>query len=83
MLILNGYSDWRLPSIKQFADIYSNLYKAGIAGFSKALYWSNTEYIRQEDGNRDYAYIFNTYSGSSEFTRPKVFKYLVRAIRKF
>ena len=40
-LILNGYSDWHLPKIKELKALYVNLYKIGGGGFySGTSYWS-------------------------------------------
>ena len=44
-LILNGYSDWRLPSKDELKKIYVNLKKVGVGGFAYNSYWSSTEYV--------------------------------------
>jgi hypothetical protein len=42
-LILNGYSDWYLPSKDELKLLYENLKKIDISGFNKgAAYWSST-----------------------------------------
>jgi hypothetical protein len=41
-LVLNGYSDWFLPSQDELNTLYLN--KTAIGGFAAAYYWSSTEY---------------------------------------
>jgi hypothetical protein len=42
-LILNGYSDWHLPSKKELNALYVNLKQLGVGGFADSDYWSSTE----------------------------------------
>jgi len=42
-LVLNGYSDWYLPSIEELYLIYQNLYKEGLDFGYYSYYWSSTE----------------------------------------
>ena len=43
-LILNGYSDWHLPSKEELNSVFFNLKQVGVGGFTSADYWSSTEY---------------------------------------
>ena len=43
-LILNGYSDWHLPSKEKLNLVYVNLGQFGGGGFAEYSYWSSTEY---------------------------------------
>jgi hypothetical protein len=40
-LVLNGYSDWFLPSFQELAQLYNN--RNSIGGFQNNWYWSSTE----------------------------------------
>jgi hypothetical protein len=42
-LILNGYSDWHLPSQEELNAVYVSFAKFGVGGFAKDSYWSSTE----------------------------------------
>lgn len=78
-LVLNGYSDWYLPSKMECFYMYFNLKTLrGLGNFSDAKYWSSTE-----------ASLNNAYSQYSNDGYPpnggyyKTTAYHVRAVRQF
>jgi hypothetical protein len=74
-LVLNGYSDWYLPSKNEMSKMILN--KNAIGGFSSANYWSSTEFDSLN------AYYSNFTSGNSNMTGSKNSVANVRAIRTF
>ena len=51
-LILNGYSDWHLPSKEELNSVYVNFNQVGVGGFADGYYWSSTENWEQIFGSR-------------------------------
>jgi hypothetical protein len=74
-LILNGYSDWHLPTIEELNSVYVNLQKVGVGGFVKDYYWSST------DSNRGSTWILEFISGRQ--IGSFAYNYNVRAVRAF
>lgn len=50
-LILNGYSDWHLPSKEELESVYVNLGQFGVGGFCGYLYWSSDEHSNSDAFN--------------------------------
>jgi len=75
-LVMNGYSDWYLPTKDDLQALYSNLYKPGIGGFERNDYWSSSEY---DNAN---AWYFNFDYGGADSDK-KYITYYVRAVRAF
>jgi hypothetical protein len=78
-LILNGYSDWHLPSIEELNALYVNLKKIGVGDFTDQFYWNSTE---DDDG---YAWLQEFGNGEQHASdyNFKNGKYNVRAVRAF
>jgi hypothetical protein len=73
-LILNGYSDWYLPSKDELYKLYLN--KTAVGGFASAIYWSSTE------SDNSYAWLVLFDIGFID-DGPKDYQFYVRAIRAF
>ena len=73
-LVLNGYSDWFLPSKDELLKLWIN--HEAVGGFSSTRYWSSSEY------NASVAYTRDFIDGS-ETGYIKVGVYPVRAVRAF
>jgi hypothetical protein len=75
-LILNGYSDWYLPSINELSKIYENLYLYGIGNLTSSAYWSSTEY------SVSFAFYYDFDTGL-KYPQPKDGQVSIRAVRHF
>ena len=73
-LILNGYSDWYLPSEQELNQLYLN--KGDIGGFDSAFYWSSSE-SSSNGALRQSFFSGNVNSGNKSFSSR------VRAVRGF
>jgi hypothetical protein len=76
-LVLNGYSDWFLPSKDEIYQMY--LHKTAIGGFANDYYWSSSEY------NANYAWGQNFTNGDQNYSNKDYpyTTYYVRAVRAF
>ena len=75
-LILNGYSDWHLPSKEELNALYVNLKQLGVGGFADGGYWSSTE------GSDSGAWGQSFYDGI-QGNYDKYYEGNVRAVRAF
>jgi hypothetical protein len=73
-LVLNGYSDWFLPSRSELQQLYTN--RTAIGGFQNDWYWSSSE---SYSGNAWGFYFGNGYASNNG----KYSSYYVRAVRAF
>ena len=77
-LVLNGYSDWYLPSLRELVLIHDNLYHHGIGDFSDNFYWSSSEWL---DPNTTHAFGWQFLSHQENSWKSYALR--VRAIRAF
>ena len=78
-LVLNGYSDWYLPSYNELQKLFDN--RVVIGGFDPYnMYWSSTEY-NDPNLNAAMGLYFNGFTGWG--AQPKTDLRNVRAIRAF
>ena len=82
-LVMNGYSDWYLPTKDDLQVIYTNLCQSGIGGFERTPlypYWSSTVL----DSNDRLALLFNFVNGDASYNDKSNTIYVnVRAVRAF
>ena len=71
-----AYDDWFLPSKDELNQMYRNLYKKGIGGFSDLYYWSSSE------NGANYAWAQHFLNGYQGFNNRNV-NFRVRPVRAF
>ncbi len=74
-LVLNGYSDWFLPSIQELTQLYNN--RTAIGGFQNYVYLSSSE------GYSAGAWVFGFSYSSANFGNKDYNGFYVRAVRAF
>ena len=75
-LVLNGYSDWYLPSMAELSKLYIN--RVAVGGFASDYYWSSSEF-NNTNSNAWRQYFLDGGQGSVS----KYLTYRVRAVRAF
>jgi hypothetical protein len=73
-LVLNGYSDWYLPSLDELMKLYAN--RTIIGGFSAVFYWSSSE------GSSSIAW-GQSFASGYQYADGKYLVPYVRAVRSF
>jgi hypothetical protein len=53
-LVLNGYSDWYLPSLGELQLMYSRLRLQGLGGFGNSAHWSSSQYYPNDAWRMDF-----------------------------
>jgi Protein of unknown function (DUF1566) len=75
-LVLNGYSDWYLPSKDELNKLYLN--REAVGGFVSSYYWSSSE----SDAQQAWCQYFTT-TTIQQFTVNKITAFTIRAVRSF
>jgi hypothetical protein len=76
-LVLNGYSDWFLPSRDELTLLATNLGTQGLGAIASAWYWSSTEW------SADWAVMLHLALGRETWERKDQPYMVVRAVRAF
>ena len=79
-LVLNGYSDWYLPSLDELNKIYLNRLIIGV--ISNGGYWSSNEYNANPNVMGDYAMMIE-FSTGYQHDYNRSYTQRVRAVRAF
>jgi hypothetical protein len=77
-LVLNGFSDWFLPSLDELTEAYTELASAGLGSFANHTYWGST----QEDAGHAFTVNMNNGNQGSHMKGSTSNRY-TRAMRRF
>jgi hypothetical protein len=81
-LVLNGYSDWYLPSKDVLNKLFIN--RAAIGGFANQSYWSSSEYNSTNTWWRCFDNTgWSCGHESSQWNADKISTLNIRAVRSF
>ena len=77
-LVLNGFSDWFLPSVGELSEMRVKLHNAGLGNFANHTYWTSFEY------DADEAYTINFNNGvTGTHSKGNTSNRYTRAMRRF
>ncbi len=77
-LVLNGFSDWFLPSVGELSEMRVKLHNAGLGNFANHTYWTSFEY------DADEAYTINFNNGvTGTHSKDNTSNRYTRAMRRF
>ena len=82
-LILNGYSDWYLPSQAELDTLHFNLHNLGVGGFESKFYWTNSELGSEKAWPKCFYDYCEYYYFNHSYDYEKTNKFNVRAVRAF
>jgi len=80
-LVLNGYSDWRLPTKEELNSIYNSLYSKKLGNFVET-YHSNFDWSSSETFGIRVGYHFSDIIGTN-YSGLKTITGYVRLVRRF
>ena len=76
-LVLNGFSDWFLPSVGELSEMRVQLYLAGLGNLANHPYWTSFQY------DADEAYTINFNNGNASLNNKSLTNKHTRAMRRF
>jgi hypothetical protein len=76
-LVLEGFSDWFLPSLEELLGMHTNLADAGLGNLSNHSYWSSTQATDTQ------AYTVDMNNGQANFHNKSQTNRHTRAMRRF
>jgi hypothetical protein len=80
--ILNGYTDWFLPSIYELDALFGYFSSAGLSESLQGTYWSSSVLLQYLDYPRYYYYVWCR-SNAAKSDETGIYSHSVRAIRWF